>query len=157
MLTAFVFYPDSRLQVFVPSYGLLDTLVGRWRSTGMWKKLGMIKSIVTEPRGSAKADFETGIKKFFRAVDRAVAETNAGRDVRTARHRFTLCFKTMSRVSLGSSRSHARRVMYEYYTERLYLDACWCSQSNGMDASSGRRGHRWADAGGGPRQGLRGD
>ncbi|KAJ1948938.1 Fanconi anemia group J protein, partial [Linderina pennispora] len=55
--------PDGML-VFVPSYALLNKLLGRWQATGVRQELELHKSVFVEPQGGSKKDFEKLLKKY---------------------------------------------------------------------------------------------
>eukprot|EP00198_Chlamydomonas_reinhardtii_P005175 XP_001694511.1 ATP-dependent DNA helicase [Chlamydomonas reinhardtii] len=58
--------PDGVL-MFVPSYGLLDKLVTRWKATGLWSRLEGCKTLVTEGREAGKG-FEDAMSRYYAAV-----------------------------------------------------------------------------------------
>lgn len=51
---------------FVSSYSLLEKLVDRWRSTGLWGNLSKVKTLVTESRNSSA--FEETLKSYYGAI-----------------------------------------------------------------------------------------
>lgn len=53
---------------FLPSYKMLDKLRERWTSTGLWEKLEHHKTVITEPRGGPKADFEELLQVYYDAI-----------------------------------------------------------------------------------------
>merc|ERR1719370_924338 len=53
--------------VFLPSYKMLNTLVERWQSNGMWKRLFDIKHIITEPRFNDQ--LASVMKEFYEVVE----------------------------------------------------------------------------------------
>ncbi|KAG2428118.1 hypothetical protein HXX76_011799 [Chlamydomonas incerta] len=58
--------PDGVL-MFVPSYGLLDKLVTRWKATGLWSRLEGCKTLVTEGREAGKS-FDESMARYYAAV-----------------------------------------------------------------------------------------
>uniref|UniRef100_A0A8C7XDP8 BRCA1 interacting helicase 1 n=1 Tax=Oryzias sinensis TaxID=183150 RepID=A0A8C7XDP8_9TELE len=50
---------------FLPSYKLLDKLRDRWSNTGLWEKLEQQKTVITEPRGGAKGDFDELLQTYY--------------------------------------------------------------------------------------------
>ncbi|XP_034556652.1 Fanconi anemia group J protein isoform X2 [Notolabrus celidotus] len=53
---------------FLPSYKMLDKLRDRWTNTGLWEKLEMKKTVITEPRGGAKGDFDELLQTYYDAI-----------------------------------------------------------------------------------------
>ncbi|XP_011481284.1 Fanconi anemia group J protein isoform X1 [Oryzias latipes] len=53
---------------FLPSYKLLDKLRDRWSNTGLWEKLEQQKTVITEPRGGAKGDFDELLQTYYDAI-----------------------------------------------------------------------------------------
>ncbi|KAM3875393.1 Fanconi anemia group J protein [Diretmus argenteus] len=53
---------------FLPSYKMLDKLRDRWTNTGLWEKLEERKTLITEPRGGAKGDFEALLQIYYDAI-----------------------------------------------------------------------------------------
>ncbi|CAJ1065954.1 Fanconi anemia group J protein isoform X2 [Xyrichtys novacula] len=53
---------------FVPSYKMLDKLRDRWTNTGLWEKLELKKTVITEPRGGAKGDFDELLQTYYDAI-----------------------------------------------------------------------------------------
>ncbi|XP_046892366.1 Fanconi anemia group J protein [Hypomesus transpacificus] len=53
---------------FLPSYKMLDKLRDRWTNTGLWDKLQERKTVITEPRGGAKGDFEQLLQTYYDAI-----------------------------------------------------------------------------------------
>lgn len=49
LLALFVRIPEGAL-VFFPSYSLLDKLITRWKTTGLWDSFSATKRVVVEPR-----------------------------------------------------------------------------------------------------------
>ncbi|KAG2454208.1 hypothetical protein HYH02_001242 [Chlamydomonas schloesseri] len=58
--------PDGVL-LFLPSYGLMDKLVTRWKATGLWARLEGVKELVTEGREAGKG-FEDAMARYYAAV-----------------------------------------------------------------------------------------
>eukprot|EP00041_Stephanoeca_diplocostata_P028303 m.798483 g.798483 ORF g.798483 m.798483 type:complete len:1269 (+) comp23350_c0_seq2:179-3985(+) len=70
--------------VFAPSYLVLDKLVRRWKTTGLWLSLCQAKgAVVLEPRGSNKNEFEARIKCYYDAVAGVAPRRRRGRGGRT--------------------------------------------------------------------------
>ncbi|MEQ2307365.1 Fanconi anemia group J protein, partial [Ameca splendens] len=53
---------------FLPSYKMLDKLRMRWVDTGLWEKLEQKKTVVTEPRGGGKGDFDELLQTYYDAI-----------------------------------------------------------------------------------------
>ncbi|NXC41899.1 FANCJ protein, partial [Penelope pileata] len=53
---------------FLPSYKLLDKLKDRWMHTGLWKNLELVKTVIAEPQGGAKSDFDELLKIYYDAI-----------------------------------------------------------------------------------------
>ena len=78
--------------VFLPSYKMLNTLVERWQSNGMWKRLFDIKHIITEPRSvrlragamevqagvQARHQLGTALVESFESLSPPTMETGLG-------------------------------------------------------------------------------
>ncbi|KAG0185736.1 Fanconi anemia group J protein [Apophysomyces sp. BC1034] len=61
---------------FVPSYSVLDKMVERWKTTGLYKKIDKQKRIFMEPKGAGKKAFESTLQKFYNHIQ-AVQELGA--------------------------------------------------------------------------------
>ncbi|XP_035239801.1 Fanconi anemia group J protein isoform X2 [Anguilla anguilla] len=53
---------------FLPSYKMLDKLRDRWTNTGLWEKMEERKTVITEPRGGAKGDFDELLQTYYSAI-----------------------------------------------------------------------------------------
>ncbi|KAJ8358971.1 hypothetical protein SKAU_G00154960 [Synaphobranchus kaupii] len=53
---------------FLPSYKMLDKLRDRWTNTGLWEKMEERKTVITEPRGGAKDEFDELLQTYYNAV-----------------------------------------------------------------------------------------
>ncbi|XP_049911467.1 Fanconi anemia group J protein isoform X3 [Epinephelus moara] len=53
---------------FLPSYKMLDKLRDRWINTGLWEKLEHQKTVITEPRGGGKGDFDKLLQMYYDAI-----------------------------------------------------------------------------------------
>uniref|UniRef100_A0A663MBJ8 DNA 5'-3' helicase n=1 Tax=Athene cunicularia TaxID=194338 RepID=A0A663MBJ8_ATHCN len=53
---------------FLPSYKLLDKLKDRWIHTGLWGKLELVKTVIAEPQGGAKSDFDELLNIYYDAI-----------------------------------------------------------------------------------------
>ncbi|KAJ3591167.1 hypothetical protein NHX12_009114, partial [Muraenolepis orangiensis] len=53
---------------FLPSYKMLDKLRDRWTNTGLWEKMEERKTVITEPRGGAKGDFDQLLQCYYDAI-----------------------------------------------------------------------------------------
>ncbi|KAM4628392.1 Fanconi anemia group J protein [Polymixia lowei] len=53
---------------FLPSYKTLDKLRDRWTNTGLWKRLEERKTVITEPRGGGKGDFDELLQTYYDAI-----------------------------------------------------------------------------------------
>ncbi|XP_072793406.1 Fanconi anemia group J protein isoform X4 [Taeniopygia guttata] len=53
---------------FLPSYKMLDKLKDRWMHTGLWRKLEDVKTVIAEPQGGAKSDFDELLKIYYDAI-----------------------------------------------------------------------------------------
>lgn len=53
---------------FLPSYKMLDKLRDRWMHTGLWEKLERIKTVINEPKGGDKSDFDRLLQQYYDAI-----------------------------------------------------------------------------------------
>ncbi|KGL82705.1 Fanconi anemia group J protein [Tinamus guttatus] len=53
---------------FLPSYKMLDKLRDRWMHTGLWRNLEQVKTVIAEPQGGAKSDFDELLKIYYDAI-----------------------------------------------------------------------------------------
>ncbi|KFV17727.1 Fanconi anemia group J protein, partial [Tauraco erythrolophus] len=53
---------------FLPSYKLLDKLKDRWMHTGLWRNLELVKTVIAEPQGGTKSDFDELLKIYYDAI-----------------------------------------------------------------------------------------
>ncbi|XP_077168830.1 Fanconi anemia group J protein isoform X2 [Paroedura picta] len=53
---------------FLPSYKMLDKLKDRWLHTGLWEKLELSKTVIVEPKGGDKADFDDLLQIYYAAI-----------------------------------------------------------------------------------------
>ncbi|KFP28871.1 Fanconi anemia group J protein, partial [Colius striatus] len=53
---------------FLPSYKLLDKLKDRWMHTGLWRNLELVKTVIAEPQGGAKSDFDELLNIYYDAI-----------------------------------------------------------------------------------------
>ncbi|KAH1178818.1 hypothetical protein KIL84_000149 [Mauremys mutica] len=53
---------------FLPSYKLLDKLKDRWMHTGLWRNLELVKTVIAEPQGGDKADFDALLQIYYNAI-----------------------------------------------------------------------------------------
>uniref|UniRef100_A0A665WR06 DNA 5'-3' helicase n=1 Tax=Echeneis naucrates TaxID=173247 RepID=A0A665WR06_ECHNA len=53
---------------FLPSYKMLEKLRDRWNNTGIWEKLKNQKTVITEPRGGGKGDFDELLQTYYNAI-----------------------------------------------------------------------------------------
>ncbi|XP_030008744.1 Fanconi anemia group J protein [Sphaeramia orbicularis] len=53
---------------FLPSYKMLDKLRDRWINTGLWEKLEQHKTVIAEPRGGGKGDFDELLRMYYDAI-----------------------------------------------------------------------------------------
>ncbi|XP_048016397.1 Fanconi anemia group J protein isoform X4 [Megalobrama amblycephala] len=60
---------------FLPSYKMLDKLRDRWMNTGLWDKLEERKTVITEPRGGGKGDFDELLQTYYEAIRGTVANS----------------------------------------------------------------------------------
>ncbi|XP_051719265.1 Fanconi anemia group J protein isoform X2 [Ctenopharyngodon idella] len=60
---------------FLPSYKMLDKLRDRWMKTGLWDKLEERKTVITEPRGGGKGDFDELLQTYYEAIRGTVANS----------------------------------------------------------------------------------
>uniref|UniRef100_A0A6Q2ZFX2 DNA 5'-3' helicase n=1 Tax=Esox lucius TaxID=8010 RepID=A0A6Q2ZFX2_ESOLU len=64
---------------FLPSYKMLDKLCDRWTNTGLWNKLEERKTVIKEPRGGGKGDFDELLQIYYDAI-RISGEATGDRD-----------------------------------------------------------------------------
>ncbi|EHB06437.1 Fanconi anemia group J protein [Heterocephalus glaber] len=53
---------------FLPSYKLLEKLKERWLYTGLWHNLELVKTVIVEPQGGEKTDFDELLQVYYDAV-----------------------------------------------------------------------------------------
>ncbi|XP_043910473.1 Fanconi anemia group J protein isoform X2 [Protopterus annectens] len=53
---------------FLPSYKMLDKLKNRWMHTGLWEKLEERKTVIVEPKGGEKADFDALLQLYYDVI-----------------------------------------------------------------------------------------
>ncbi|XP_059930158.1 Fanconi anemia group J protein isoform X1 [Gadus macrocephalus] len=53
---------------FLASYKMLEKLRDRWINTGLWEKMEERKTVITEPRGGAKGDFDELLQRYYDAI-----------------------------------------------------------------------------------------
>lgn len=53
---------------FLPSYKMLDKLRDRWTNTGLWEKMENLKTVIAEPRGGGKGDFDELLQAYYDAI-----------------------------------------------------------------------------------------
>uniref|UniRef100_A0A8C5UBL9 DNA 5'-3' helicase n=1 Tax=Malurus cyaneus samueli TaxID=2593467 RepID=A0A8C5UBL9_9PASS len=53
---------------FLPSYKMLDKLKDRWMHTGLWRNLENVKTVIAEPQGGAKSDFDELLDIYYDAI-----------------------------------------------------------------------------------------
>lgn len=53
---------------FLPSYKLLEKLKERWLYTGLWHNLELVKTVIVEPQGGEKTDFDELLQLYYDAI-----------------------------------------------------------------------------------------
>ncbi|XP_035889487.1 Fanconi anemia group J protein isoform X1 [Phyllostomus discolor] len=53
---------------FLPSYKLLEKLKERWLSTGLWHNLELVKTVIAEPQGGEKTNFDELLQVYYDAI-----------------------------------------------------------------------------------------
>ncbi|XP_004591250.2 Fanconi anemia group J protein [Ochotona princeps] len=53
---------------FLPSYKLLEKLKDRWLYTGLWENLELVKTVIVEPQGGEKTDFDELLQVYYDAI-----------------------------------------------------------------------------------------
>ncbi|XP_069613312.1 Fanconi anemia group J protein isoform X2 [Ranitomeya imitator] len=53
---------------FLPSYKMLEKLKDRWMHTGLWENLEQIKTVIKEPQGGDKTDFDKLLQTYYDAI-----------------------------------------------------------------------------------------
>ncbi|XP_041436852.1 BRCA1 interacting helicase 1 L homeolog isoform X2 [Xenopus laevis] len=53
---------------FLPSYKMLEKLKDRWMHTGLWENLERIKTVIKEPQGGDKTDFDKLLQMYYDAI-----------------------------------------------------------------------------------------
>ncbi|KAM4699103.1 Fanconi anemia group J protein [Discoglossus pictus] len=53
---------------FLPSYKMLEKLKDRWMHTGLWENLERIKTVIKEPQGGDKTDFDKMLQTYYDAI-----------------------------------------------------------------------------------------
>ncbi|KAI8388666.1 uncharacterized protein BYT42DRAFT_491310 [Radiomyces spectabilis] len=56
---------------FFPSYRAIDTLVKRWKTTGLYQQLDQQKHVMLEPHQGARNAFDKTLKKFYGHIQKA--------------------------------------------------------------------------------------
>lgn len=72
-LYSYIQKQNNRLKVFFKISGffcfqLLDKLKDRWMHTGLWRNLELVKTVIAEPQGGAKSDFDELLKIYYDAI-----------------------------------------------------------------------------------------
>lgn len=60
---------------------MLDKLRGRWTNTGLWDKLEQHKTVITEPRGGGKGDFDELLHMYYDAIKYCEERGEAKHDI----------------------------------------------------------------------------
>lgn len=73
-----------RLYMFICNESLcfvqmLDKLRDRWINTGLWAKLEQQKTVITEPRGGGKGDFDELLQVYYDAIKHCDERGETGR------------------------------------------------------------------------------
>lgn len=63
---------------------MLDKLRERWSNTGLWEKLEQQKTVITEPRGGGKGDFNELLQTYYEAI-KGCQERGGARSARRPR------------------------------------------------------------------------
>lgn len=53
---------------FSVGFQMLDKLKDRWMHTGLWRNLEDVKTVIAEPQGGAKSDFDELLKIYYDAI-----------------------------------------------------------------------------------------
>ncbi|MBZ3869889.1 Fanconi anemia group J protein [Sciurus carolinensis] len=53
---------------FLPSYKLLEKLRERWLYTGLWHNLELVKTVIVEPKGGEKTDFDELLQVYYDSI-----------------------------------------------------------------------------------------
>lgn len=53
---------------FPPPFQLLEKLKERWLSTGLWHNLELVKTVIVEPQGGEKTDFDELLQVYYDAI-----------------------------------------------------------------------------------------
>lgn len=53
---------------FSVGFQMLDKLKDRWMHTGLWRKLEDVKTVIAEPQGGAKSDFDELLQIYYDAI-----------------------------------------------------------------------------------------
>ncbi|KAM4823829.1 Fanconi anemia group J protein [Urocitellus parryii] len=53
---------------FLPSYKLLEKLRERWLHTGLWHNLELVKTVIVEPQGGEKTDFDELLQVYYDSI-----------------------------------------------------------------------------------------
>ena len=62
---------------------MLDKLRDRWINTGLWEKLLQQKTVITEPRGGGKGDFDELLQTYYNAIKYCDERGQTGKDHHT--------------------------------------------------------------------------
>lgn len=55
-------------QCFLSPFQLLEKLKERWLSTGLWYNLELVKTVIVEPQGGEKIDFDELLQMYYDAI-----------------------------------------------------------------------------------------
>lgn len=58
----------EQLMDFSVGLQMLDKLKERWMHTGLWRNLEDVKTVIAEPQGGAKSDFDELLKIYYDAI-----------------------------------------------------------------------------------------
>lgn len=53
---------------FLPSYKMMEKLRDRWVNTGLWERMEDVKTVIAEPRGGAKGEFDELLQCYYDAI-----------------------------------------------------------------------------------------
>lgn len=74
---------------------MLDKLRDRWTNTGLWEKLGQQKTVITEPRGGGKGDFDELLQTYYDAIKHCEERGETGKHHTDLWNNYWFCYITL--------------------------------------------------------------
>lgn len=64
----FVHLDTKQVHFFLSPFQLLEKLKERWLYTGLWHNLELVKTVIVEPQGGEKTDFDELLQVYYDAI-----------------------------------------------------------------------------------------